>query len=785
MNLSELEQKLMEAFKAESAERLESLFTRLAALEHAENRDEEQKLLEIVFREAHSLKGAARSVNIGPVEHLCQAMENVFGALKQKKLDFSPKAFDLLNHAVQLVEKFLATDAGKRTEIEQEMANTARLLDNIRDTKDLSDRPIISKKEADGDEELKSAEKQGAENPEEEPECICEETASPSARKEAGRGKAESCVVASESLFTGFVRVPAKKLDSLLLKAEELIFLKQIAYRYLSSARELAEALTLPRRFSDMKDELDLLKKVSEQTGNYARIIDYIDYISALRENCVTELSELIQAMEQGNREMESMIDDLIDDTKTLTLLPFSTLFAIFPRMVREISRDLGKSARLNITGGEIEIDKRILEQIKDPMIHLLRNAVDHGIEPPEIRKERKKPETGTINVSVSQAENNSVEVIIEDDGAGIDTEALVAKAVKAGIVDANDADMISDEAALSLIFHSGLSTSSIITEISGRGLGMAIVRENIEKLGGKINIQNFPGRGTRFSIHLPVTKATFRGILVRTCGQHLILPNANVERILRIRRNNLKTIENQPVAMIEGQAIAIADLGRILGLPPSTEHDDSVAQPVLTAVLIFHGDRRLALISDEIICEMEILVKNLGRQIRRIPYVSGVTVLGTGEVVPVLNIADIIKSASSGPGLRPSEPEVESEPDEKKSILVVEDSFTARTLLKNILEASGYRVTTAADGEEGYAHLKSGDFDAVVSDVEMPKMDGFELTRKIRADEALADKPVILVTTLESREDRKKGMEAGADAYIVKSSFDQSNLLDIIGRLA
>ncbi|NOY68576.1 MAG: hybrid sensor histidine kinase/response regulator [Deltaproteobacteria bacterium] len=790
MDIAELEKKLMEAFRTESAERLESLFTNLTELENAENEDDRQKILEIVFREAHSLKGAARSVNIGPVEHLCHSMEDLLGAIRNKSLDFSPQLFDLLNQSTAMVEKFLSVNDAAHPAISEKMAKLASLLESIRDgekpgTAVSGPEPVSSKEEAKIPIDTKPEEKQ-----EHEPVCVEAEplpdTHPVSEHKKDKYKKAEICgPTGAKPLFAGSVRVPAAKLDSLLLKAEELISLKQITGRYLFSAMELLESFDLPRRLSDIKNDYEAIREISDRTGRYARIIDYIDHMGKLRENGVSYLADIIRAMEQGNRTLSSMIDDIIDATKAITLLPFSTLFAIFPRMVREISRDLGKSAQLKISGGEIEIDKRILEGIKDPMIHLLRNAVDHGIENPEIRKQRKKRATGTITINVAQTETNRVELTIEEDGGGIDTKRLIAKAVKAGIIDPKDADLIPLPEALALIFHSGISTSALITEISGRGLGMAIVKENIENLGGKISIENFPDHGTRFVIRLPVTKATFRGILIRTAGRSFIMPNANVDRILRIRRDAIETIENRPVTRVNDQALAIGYLHSILGLPVPNIHETHAGpQALLTVVVVEHDDRRIALVVDEIIHEMEVLVKNLGRQIERIPYVAGATVLGSGEVVPVLNTGDIINAAASGPStLRV--PEEAMEEQEEKSVIVVEDSFTARTLLKNILEASGYEVKTAVNGEEGYALLKSRHFDAVVSDIEMPKMNGFELTKRIRADETLADKPVILVTTLDSREDRERGMEAGADAYIVKSSFDQSNLLDILGRLA
>jgi two-component system chemotaxis sensor kinase CheA len=473
---------------------------------------------------------------------------------------------------------------------------------------------------------------------------------------------------------------------------------------------------------------------------------------------------------------------------KKTSLLPFSTLFSLLPRMIRDLSRETGKEVELEMTGNDVEIDKRILEGLKDPLIHLIRNAVDHGIETPDRREKSQKSPWGTIRLSVTQPESNKVEIELSDDGCGMDIPAIKQKAVETGCISAPMAEMLTDTEALSLIWVSGISTSRMITEISGRGLGMAIVQEHVENLNGIISITTDPGRGSMFKIELPVSLATFRGIIVRAAGHDYILPIAHVEHTLRIRPEDIKTAGNKSIIIMDGQAVSLVNLSDVLGLsqtqPPAVtgKQKDHVTLP---AVVLGSGKKRIVCIVDRIGSEQDVLVKSLGKQLRRIPNISGATILGNGKVVPILNVNDII-TASAGKSI----PAVMAEAIEsfkhkvKKSVLIVEDSFTSRTLLKNILEASGYLITTAIDGEDGYNQVVNQTFDAVISDVEMPKMNGFELTRKIREQETLSDLPVILVTSLDSREDKEKGMDAGADAYIVKSSFDQSNLLEVLARL-
>jgi two-component system chemotaxis sensor kinase CheA len=432
---------------------------------------------------------------------------------------------------------------------------------------------------------------------------------------------------------------------------------------------------------------------------------------------------------------------------------------------------------------GDIEIDRRILEEMKDPLIHLTRNCIDHGIEKPEERSHRQKTLSGTIKIAVSHTDSKKVEIIISDDGAGIDFAKIKSSAVRLGIISQEDADKLDEQKALSLIFQSGVTASLIITDISGRGLGLAIVREKVEKLGGSISCETKTGAGTTFRIVLPLTLATYRGILVRLNEHLFVLPTVNMDSVKRIKRDEIKTIENRETISLDGSAVSLVPLSAVLELPQKEKKDES--REFIQAVVLSAADKCIAFSVDEVLNEQEVLVKSLGKQLSRVRNIAGATILGTGKVVPILNIPDLMKSAvkvSAAPAVATvAAPE---EIRERKSVLVVEDSITARTLLKNILETSGFDVKTAVDGIDAFTVLKTGDFDLVVSDVDMPRMNGFDLTAKIRSDKKLADMPVMLVTALESREDRERGIDVGANAYIVKSSFVQSNLLETIRRL-
>jgi two-component system chemotaxis sensor kinase CheA len=473
------------------------------------------------------------------------------------------------------------------------------------------------------------------------------------------------------------------------------------------------------------------------------------------------------------------MVDELLDSSKKLLMLPCATFLNVLPKLVRDLCRDQSKEVELVVRGGAVEIDKRILEEMKDPLIHLVRNSIDHGVERPDERTRQGKPGRATITVSVMQVDGNKVEITVSDDGAGIAVEKVKAAAVKHGLVSTADARHLDETGTLALMFLSGVTTSPIITEISGRGLGLAIVREKAEKLGGRVAVQTQAGQGTTLQILLPLTLATFRGTLVQAAGQAFVIPTTNIERVGRVRVAEIKTVENNETIALDGRAVALVRLANVLELPAGAATED---EPVwLTFVVVTSGEKRIAFGVEAVLGAQEVLVKTLRKPLVRVRNIVGATVLGSGAAVLILNVADLLLSAVK---VRPVAKSMPTRVVERKALLVVEDSITSRMLLKNILESAGYRVRTAVDGLDALSLLKTEPFDGVVSDVEMPRLNGFSLTEKIRADRKLAELPVVLVTALGTQEDRERGVDVGANAYIVKRSFDQSNLLEALRRL-
>lgn len=754
--------RLLSMFRVEAKEHISAITSGLIELEKA-SPGKQIELIETIFREAHSLKGAACSVKLKDIESLCQSMENVFASLKRKEIAASPQLFDGLHHAADCAGKLISGEE------ETNISERAKIKEIIRNLE----------KAVDGE----MPQPQTAGLMEEEP-AMPETNQLGTPEKLRVEEKSKKIKTKYSQPTTETVRVTTVKLDSLLLQTEEMLSNK------LSAGQRAGELQEIVASFEPWKKEWAKIQpyvlmsgrnKDAQRQQGFSKLVELFNMNDTFIRSLENRLTVLERAADYDNRQFGGMVDNLLDDMKKILMLPFSSLSGIFPKLVRDLSHDQGKEVDFIVEGEEIEIDRRILEEMKDPLIHLLRNCIDHGIENPGERQQKQKPPRGTVKLSLGAKEGGKIEIIVSDDGAGIGESRIKSASVKRGVISQEDANKLGEHEALSLIFQSGVSTSPIITEVSGRGLGLAIVREKVEKLNGVVSFETKEDTGTTFRIVVPLTLASFRGLLVIVNEYLFVLPATNVERAVRIKKEEIKTMEARQTISLDGQVVSLVSLGDVLELPVKTK---SNPDEIVQMVVLGSAEKRIAFMVDEVLNEQEVLVKSLGRQLPRVRNLAGATVLGNGKLAPILNVHDLMKSAvkvTAAPVKVPLEKEAKAK---MNSLLVVEDSITARTLFKNILETAGYDVITAVDGVEAFAALKTREFDVVVSDVDMPRMNGFELTAKIRSDKRLSGLPVVLVTGLESREDKERGIEVGANAYIVKSNFDQSNLLEVIQRL-
>jgi two-component system chemotaxis sensor kinase CheA len=753
-------ERLLSTFKVEAEEHLKLATSGMLELEKTSATERQMTIVENIFREVHSLKGAARAVNMADVETLCQSLESVFAAWKRKEISPTPELFDFFHQAVDHLS-FLITPAG------DDRAPAAKL-----QIWELAD-------------SLEKARQQPL------PTIHENERQKDPAQSRSPQSEPFPAPLEEKALPPETVRIATAKLDAAFLKTEELLSVRLATAQHAAELREInAELGRWKRQWSRIQPEIGTMRRNLGKTasdgasnGYFTKLSEFLDWNLQVFTGLEGKVKALEKSAQQDHRVLGGMVDDLLIDMKKVLILPFGSILETFPRLVRNLSRDQAKDVELVIEGGEIEIDRRILEEIKDPLIHLIRNCIDHGIEKPEERTRTNKPPRGMVRIAISQKDSHKVQILISDDGRGIDLTKVRVSAVKLGLITPQEAESLGDQEILPLIFRSGVSTSPMITDISGRGLGLAIVHEKAERLGGTVAVEACPGGGTTFHLVLPLTMASFRGIPVRVDEHLFVLPSAQVSRVAQIKKETIKTVENKETIELDGEAISLVRLGDVLELPGKGSAQDS--KETAQVVLIDLAQKRIAFLIDEVLNEQEVLVKSLGRQLARVRNVAGATVLATRKVAPILNLSDLMRSAVrvSGAVVRSAAP-LDQEKPKKKSVLVVEDSITARTLIKSILERAGYDVTTAVDGVDALTQLHGGECDIVISDVEMPRMNGFDLTAKIRSDKKLSELPVILVTALESREDKEQGIDVGANAYIVKSRFDQSNLLEAVRRL-
>ncbi len=804
---------LLNDFKIEAAEHYQSVVSGLLELEKnppsaellAGEGSRYQQIVETVFREVHSLKGAARAVNLSDIERLCMSVEGIFHKLKKGEITLFPQLFDLLYKAMDTLKVMLGEVDQKEKRIHA--STLSRLLINLDAFQHGTGKkiPFRIQPPVSVPVNLDSGNSEDSRTSYDLPPAKFDGTEKSSVLFTEKQKKVLSDT--EKESFT--VRIATNKLYNLLRQAEEMMSVKSTLAHYVKELQDTANHYSSwNRKLHDGNSKVNSLHLAELFTGvtgdagtsespfNAELFSEsqksIIIHEKEFRKKHEEDIFNIGKNLDQLRHVTSRMIDELLLDMKSTLLYPFSSLLAIVPIIVRDLSREYDKEIALEIKGGEIEIDRRILEEIKDPLIHLIRNCIDHGIETKSDRIRKGKNPEGKLKIYITQESDGNIEIRVSDDGAGIDKHKVISSAIKAGIINPDTAHEMPDEDIYALIFRSGVSTSPFVTDISGRGLGMAIVAEKVEKLGGNINVESSLEGGSAFIITCPQTLSTFRGILTLSAEQLFIIPTIAVQKAVRILPSDIKTVESRKTITFNGETIALISLTDILRLTVHrSKRNKEIHIPVIIISLM---QKKIALAVDEVLGEHEGIVKNLGSQLSHVVNIAGVTLLGNGRIVPILNIPELMESAVRSTVSVKSSFELDAETfteagkssasTKQKYVLVAEDSITVRSMLRNFLETAGFTVKTAVDGLEAYNFLQNEIFDIVVSDIEMPRMNGFELTVKIREDKSLSDMPVILVTALETADDLKRGMDAGANAYIVKSSFEKSNLIETIRRL-
>jgi two-component system, chemotaxis family, sensor kinase CheA len=761
------DEELRTLYKEASADHIQKIE---AGLLHLEKNPLDQARLEQLLRETHSLKGDSRMLGVKDAETLTHQIEDILGAVKRGERTLTPQVFDRLYQGLDAVRKIAQEAVTGQSAGISVFHVLAQLMgaDSEDAMLDIPETVAVSNGTA------------SAQLPEE-PPVVSKDAAQVGEPVEP----AADSLIQLNAHQIDTIRVDSQKLDKLLTQASELAVTKgQIGDRVAEIDQILAlweewnrEAFASRLTYDELERRL--------QTPELQPLQNFYNLVETRLEQLGALLNRLRASTFEDNTKLEAVANELESGIHSLRLLPFSTIFNLFPRTVRDLAKQQGKEVNLVIEGGDTSVDKRILEEMKDPLLHLLRNAIDHGIETLQERQSIGKPAIATIRLRGYQV-GNTVSIEVIDDGRGLDVEAIKRAAMQRRVRTEKELAQMSTAEIQALIFAPGFSTRTAVTEISGRGVGLDVVRANVERLKGNIQVEFTPGKGCLFRITLNSSLATTDALIVEVSEHPYAVPVGFVEAMQLVSPQEVFSAQGSQTLPFQGESVTVAWLADLLGLPvkaPTSTKALRAASKTIPCIILRIGSERLALLVDTILEQQDIVLKPQSQLLKRIRNISGATILGTGAVCMVVNPPDLFKSVRKAI-TSVTVKELTEQAQVKQKILLVEDSIPIRTQMKRILESAGYDVTAAVDGEDGFNKLRAGSFVAVVSDVQMPNLDGLGLTAKIRQFREYKDLPVILVTTLASHEDKRQGAEAGANAYITKGDFEQGFLLDTLRRL-
>lgn len=803
-------------FKTASEDHLQKLDEGFLYLE--KNPDDLGKLEELL-RETHSLKGDAGMLGVKDVSTLAHQMEHLLGAVKRGETQFTSELSDRLFEGLDALRKLVheavtGEDMGVNPfYVLAHLMGANPTANQTPETPSEEVSPILpvppTSPEVPPLSPLPNFPPEIQESPKKIPPSLSETSPEPADEPQNFSSPVSDSPPLKKTYRIESVRVPTQNLDALMTQAGELTVTKiRLAHRL----AEIEELTTLSEDWSRdvfihrlALQEIQGTQKTKEHSQNNAllQLEKYHQRSEERLERLLMLMNRLRTGVYEDTARLDLIADELEEGIRTLRLLPLSNIFGLFPRLVRDLARQENKQVELVIQGGETRADKRILEEMKDPLIHAIRNAIDHGIESPEERIKLGKNPTGKIILKGYQTTTNIV-IEITDDGRGLDLEKIKQTALKRGICDLEELATMTPNQLQSLIFNPGFSTRTFVTEVSGRGVGLDVVRTNVEALKGSILIDSTPGQGCTLRLQLSTTLATAHVLIVAVDGISYAFPVEFVQTTRLVNTSDIFALEGRDTVILDNQPLSVARLSDLLALSPIQRQWSGVKEIVkndtgkttktalseqLPCIILKVGEERLGLFVDSLVDEQDVMLKPQSNLLKRIKNVTGATILGTGEVCMVLNPQDLIKSVRKQAISSISSATLESIPDEisleKQVVLLAEDSIATRTQEKRILENAGYEVITAVDGLDALSKLKTRNFDAVISDIQMPNLDGLALTIKIRQMKEYSELPIILVTSLASDEDKKRGAEAGANAYITKGTFNQEVLLETLRRLA
>jgi two-component system chemotaxis sensor kinase CheA len=718
----------MESFREEMLEHLQAV---TQALLSVESRPEDTSAVGEVFRRVHTIKGSARMMGFGEVAELAHAMEDVLDDLRSGRLRASPPLLDAMLTAVDLL---------------RELTNNPPVSDAERPDVQAVLRWLGDLRGGGG----------GHQHPQ--PRATLPQ-------RPTGEG--------GDKPVRETVRLDVARIDTILNLAGELMVVD-------AARRQWTDELL---RWLDAMDKD--ARPVHDGEGSPGLPV----WRSQLAKQCRRAMAEETE-----------LVRELHYQVSILRMLPVRSILSTLPRAARDLAREENKEVEVVVEGEDTEVDREVLERVRDPILHLVTNAVHHGIEPPSVRLAAGKPRSGLIRIGAySRGEQAIIEV--EDDGVGIDFRAVRRAAVEKGVLSPAEEDTLPDAESIRLLFLPGLTTSRQVSDSSGRGVGLDVVRAEMDALKGRVSVESRPGEGTRITLEMPITLAFTHVLLVEIGRSTYGIPCASTQGIAEVPLGAVHTLQAREAVDMTGRTVPLVWTHRILGV----ESGLPIGVPRIPALLLGPEERPMAFVVDRVIGDENAIVKPLGPMLRRVPNVSGGIILGDGRVALLLSAGALLDAAPAGLSGAPERAEdasgtrasgavasggvldpsgVPQRRAKSARVLVVDDAAISRELERSILASAGYEVETAVDGVDALGKLGAKQFSLVVADVEMPRMGGLQLTAAIRADPRLQDLPIVIVSARESEEDRRRGMEMGAQAYVGKGSFDETTLLDTIESL-
>ncbi|WP_187913383.1 chemotaxis histidine kinase/response regulator CheAY2 [Helicobacter pylori] len=770
-------QEIMEDFLIEAFEMNEQLDQDLVELEH---NPEDLDLLNRIFRVAHTIKGSSSFLNLNILTHLTHNMEDVLNRARKGEIKITPDIMDVVLRSIDLMKTLLVTirdtgsdtNNGKENEIEEAVkqlqAITSQNLEGAKETSGTKEAPKEENKE-------NKAKAPTAENP-------------TSDNPLADEPDLDYANMSAEEVEAEIERLLNKRQEA---DKERRAQKKQEAKQEVTPTKETPKTETpkAPKTETKAKAKADTEENKAPSIGVEQTVrvdVRRLDHLMNLIGELVLGKNRLIRIYsdveerydgEKFLEELNQVVSSISAVTTDLQLAvmktrmqPVGKVFNKFPRMVRDLSRELGKSIELIIEGEETELDKSIVEEIGDPLIHIIRNSCDHGIEPLEERKRLNKPETGKVQLSAYN-EGNHIVIKISDDGKGLDPVMLKEKAIEKGVISERDAESMSDREAFNLIFKPGFSTAKVVSNVSGRGVGMDVVKTNIEKLNGIIEIDSEVGVGTTQKLKIPLTLAIIQALLVGVQEEYYAIPLSSVLETVRISQDEIYTVDGKSVLRLRDEVLSLVRLSDIFKVDAILESNSDVY-----VVIIGLADQKIGVIVDYLIGQEEVVIKSLGYYLKNTRGIAGATVRGDGKITLIVDVGAMMDMAKS---IKVNITTLMNESENTKSknspsdyiVLAIDDSSTDRAIIRKCLKPLGITLLEASNGLEGLEMLKNGDKipDAILVDIEMPKMDGYTFASEVRKYNKFKNLPLIAVTSRVTKTDRMRGVESGMTEYITK----------------